>query len=298
MKTYIRFFLNTAKYFILFILIGCNASKGPNPEPNIEYIRSIEQVVEQQGVKIKDIESELKQYKGLINDQTEVLDIYDSNNNSIIEFRKKLEKEVQSALITIENNSFEKEITNSLIKIQNKINILEDRTFYTDSLYFEVVNELVMIDNKIESLVSSFKEISEISSKNEASMVPQITDQEFKDRYIDALSQYQNAEWNLSLDAFKYLIAADKNHKLADNCQYWIGEVYYSLREYKRSISEFNKVFNFSASNKADHALYKIGLCYIELGEINRAKKEFEKLISNYPNSEKYKQTKDLLKKY
>ena len=33
-----------------------------------------------------------------------------------------------------------------------------------------------------------------------------ISDEEFKNKYIEALSYYQNAEWNVSLNAFQYLI--------------------------------------------------------------------------------------------
>ena len=288
---------------ILLVLMGC-APTSPSADNEVGTMKTVEDIetlksnIKEQGDKITIIEKELVKYKGLIHDQSQVLDIYDDNNQNVREFRRKLEKEVQTVLNGMQDGSFEKEITNTLIKVQNKIHILEDRTFYTDSLYFEIVNDLVMIENKIESLISSYKEMTEISGKKKTRVIPKITDEEYQAKYIEALSNYQNAEWNLSLDGFKFLIQMDSNHELADNCQYWIGEVYYALKDFRRSIKEFEKVFSFPGTNKSDDAQFKLGLCYVNIGQIDKAKQEFESLLEFYPNSEYYKRSQEYLNKY
>mgnify|MGYP001208294723 FL=1 len=286
---------------ILIVLMGCSGTR-PNDSldgtssGNSVDVEALKSIIYEQGKKISSIEKDLIQYQDMINDQSNVLDIYDDNNQNVREFRRNLEREVQSAIEQIQDGSFEKEMTNTLIKIQNKIHILEDRTFYTDSLYFELVNDIVMIENEIASLISSFKEMSEISSKKKTRVIPKLTNEEYQTKYIESLSNYQNGEWNLSLDGFKFLIQADSNHDLADNCQYWIGEVYYSLKEYNRSMKEFEKVFTFPGTNKADDAQFKIGLCYMNIGQIDRARQEFNNLLEFYPNSEYYKRTQDYLR--
>ena len=288
---------------ILLVINGCNTtSPGVNYEEGsvetVENIETLKSIVNKQGKKIVSIEQELVKYQKLINDQSQVLDIYDDNNQNVREFRRKLEQEVQVVLDGMQDGSFEKEITNTLIKVQKKIHILEDRTFYTDSLYFEIVNDLVMIENKIESLISSYKEMTEISGKKKTRVIPKITDEEYQAKYIEALSNYQNAEWNISLDGFKFLIQMDSNHELADNCQYWVGEVYYALKDFRRSIKEFEKVFSFPGTNKSDDAQFKLGLCYVNIGQIDKAKQEFESLLEFYPNSEYYKRSQEYLNKY
>ena len=40
--------------------------------------------------------------------------------------------------------------------MKNKFEVLEDRAFYTDSVYFEIVNDLVQIDSKIQILSSEY----------------------------------------------------------------------------------------------------------------------------------------------
>ena len=289
--------------FILFLAISCAPSSttidsSADVMSSYEDIESLKKVIQKQSEKIISIEEDLKKYQELINDQSQVLDIYDDNNKNVIEFRRRLDEEVQSVLNNLQNQSFEKEMTNTLIKMQKKIQILEDRTFYSDSLYFEIVNELVIVENKIESLIASYKEMSELSGKKKTRIIPKITDEEYQAKYIESLSNYQNSEWNISLDGFRFLIQADSNHDLADNCQYWIGEVYYALKDYKRSIKEFEKVFSFPGTNKADDSQFKLGLCYVNLKQYDKAKDEFENLLEFYPNSEYYKRSQENLKKY
>ena len=289
---------------ILFLVIsGCSGTRPDSflvaeDADTIENIEHMKSIINQQGEKIEEIEKELKAYQEMIDDQSQVLDVYDDQNQNVREFREKLEQEVRAVLNNIQDGSFEKEVTNTLIKIQKKIQILEDRTFYTDSLYFEIVNDLVMIENKITSLISSYKEMSEITGKRKTRIIPEITDAEYQAKYIESLSNYQNGEWNVSLDGFKFLIQADSNHELADNCQYWIGEIYYSQKDFRRSIKEFEKVFTFPGTNKSDDAQFKLGLCYVNIGQIDKAKQEFENLLEFYPNSEYYKKGQEYLRQY
>ena len=270
---------------ILLVLTGCAGirpstdSEGKNVDAG-ENIETLKSIIQEQGEKINSIEQDLVIYQKMINDRSQVLEIYDDNNQSVKE------------------SKLEKEMTNTLIKMQNKIHILEDRTFYTDSLYFEIINDLVMIENQIESLISSYKEMNEISVKKKTIVIPKITNEEYEAKYIKSLAHYQNGEWNASLDGFKYLLQADSNHDKADNCQYWIGEVYFALKDYPRSIKEFEKVFTFPGTNKADDAQLKLGLCYVNIGKIDKAKQEFENLLEFYPNSEYYKRSQEYLQKY
>ena len=287
----------------IMFLVGCsgnipNESADPINKMGSEDVEYLKLMIEEQENKISYIERELEKYQVIIDDQSSILEIYDDNNQNLIDFRRTLEMEVQTALQELREGSFEKEMTNAMIKVQNKIHILEDRTFYTDSLYFEIVNEMVLIENEITSLIASFQEMSEISGKKKTRVVPKITNEEYQAKYIESLSNYQNGEWNTSLDGFKFLIQSDSNHELADNSQYWIGEVYYSLKDFRRSIKEFEKVFTFAGTNKADDAQFKLGLCYINIGELDKAKIEFENLLELYPNSEYFSRSQELFKQY
>ena len=85
---------------------------------------------------------------------------------------------------------------------------------------------------------------------------------------------------------FSALLGSNVRQSLADNCQYWIGECYYALKNYDQAIVEFEKVFRYSNSNKSDDALLKLGLTYLRLNKPAAAKSQFELLIANHPRSE------------
>ena len=118
---------------------------------------------------------------------------------------------------------------------------------------------------------------------------------EFKSKYIESLASFQNGNWENSLKGFKYLLSLGINNNLLDNCQYWIGEIYFKLKEYHSSIKEFEKVFMYRDSNKRDDSLYKLSKCYINLNNDKQANFELNKLINNYPNSEYVKKAQLIL---
>lgn len=113
---------------------------------------------------------------------------------------------------------------------------------------------------------------------------------DFKSKYDYALKQYRAKKYQDAISIFSELLFSDAENALSDNCQYWIGESYYGLRNYNQAITEFEKVFLFPSSNKVDDSQLKLGLCYFRLGDKDQARAEFDRLIANYPTSE-YKAT-------
>ena len=89
--------------FILFLAVSCAPSSttidsSADVMSSYEDIESLKKVIKEQSEKIISIEEDLKKYQELINDQSQVLDIYDDNNKNVIEFRRRLDEEVQSVL--------------------------------------------------------------------------------------------------------------------------------------------------------------------------------------------------------
>ena len=282
---------------------NCAGSRASSKDdPFKESMLPASDVSSQENLDSKKLYVYLKQQKDEISD---LVGRIDSLNNTVsIQNDKYIE--VSNSLDSLKNiliqqnadgeDDTQVDVINTMIRLRNKVKILEDRAFYTDSLYFEIINDLVQIENKIVSLTTSYKEMIQLKTSGSIKELPSISDEEYTARYIESLSFYQNGEWNKSLDGFTYLIAVNSSHDLADNCQYWVGEVYYGLKDYKRSISEFEKVFSFPGTNKADDAQYKLGLCYLNINNNTRALEEFTKVIDYYSNSEYYKKAKQYTK--
>ena len=233
--------------------------------------------IEQQKNKILELEQLVKELNNRIEYQENMLSTLSEEFSDQIEIVNKYD-------------SSSSKITQTLIKMKNKFEVLEDRAFYTDSVYFEIVNDLVKIDSKIQTLSKNQSSIS-----SDASVA--ISDDEYSRRYSEALNSFfNNGLAQNSLSEFEKLISLRSDHSLSDNCQYWIGEVYYKQKLFKESINEFSKVFKFQDSNKLDDAQYKIILCYVNLGDYDLAKQNLDKLRMNFPNSEYINKANKLIK--
>ena len=297
------FYFKTFFLSLILIFSNCAGSKASSKvDPFKESARPNSESLSQENMDSKKLYVYLKQQKNEISDLVVRID---SLNNSL-ETQNDKYVVVRNSLDSLKNDfnnqnevqaeDTQVDVISTMIRLKNKVKILEDRAFYTDSLYFEIVNDLVQIENKIVSLTTSYKEMIQLKTNGSIKELPSISDEEYTARYIESLSFYQNGEWNKSLDGFTYLIAVNSSHDLADNCQYWVGEVYYGLKDYKRSISEFEKVFSFPGTNKADDAQYKLGLCYLNINNKTRAFEEFTKVTDYYSNSEYYKKAKQYTK--
>ncbi len=83
-----------------------------------------------------------------------------------------------------------------------------------------------------------------------------------------------------------------------DSAQYWIGECYYSKKEYGKAIEEFNKVLkNHPKSEKAPGARLKIGYSYLNEKNKAKAKEHLNRLIKDYPSSREAELAREKLKK-
>lgn len=117
------------------------------------------------------------------------------------------------------------------------------------------------------------------------SMIP-VSNSEYAASYQDALDDVYSRRFNEAIAKFRQLLKFQDTDKLADNCQYWIGEAYYAQGNYEASIAEFEKVFAFDDNNKVDDAQFMIGLAYIKVGDPMVAQLELKNLMEFYQDSE------------
>ena len=181
--------------------------------------------------------------------------------------------------------------------MNNKIAKLENQAKFMDSTALEIYNKLVMIENKIVTLTSSYNEMSKMKSGKSISTEPQFNAAKYKKHYMKSLGHFQNQQYDNAIAGFSELVASDATNDLADNCQYWLAECYYSKKDFKRAIGEFTKVFNYAGTDKDDDAQLKLGLSYQSMGSMEKAKEEFQRLIDYFPGSEYYPKAKDALRK-
>ena len=188
------------------------------------------------------------------------------------------------------------EYENLIVYLSDKIDYLDGRVLHVDSISTSISNALVSFQDELGLISKSYNEISQVTFSDTLIEVSSIDDEEFKRIYVESLAFYQNAEWEKSLEGFQYLLDSGNISIFLDNCQYWLGEIYFKMKKYHNSIDEFNKVFLYIDSNKKDDSLYRLASCYMLLEDELKANEALVNLIDNYPNSEYVKKAKKLLK--
>ncbi len=178
-----------------------------------------------------------------------------------------------------------------LTDLDKIITELEKQLLEKNSEINELKSEIVLKDGHIDELQSKIGGMK-VSLPQ---VMGKIDFNEFSRQYQIALNGYYSKRYREAIKMFNELLSIDTNNSLSDNCQYWIGECYYALRDFKKAIIEFEKVFTFIRNNKEDDAQLKLGLCYINLRDKERARSELNRLLTNYPNSEYVQKAKNLL---
>ena len=241
------------------------------------------------------VKRELNRMNSAINSQNPHIDSLD------IQIRMLL-PELQSALKANLNAKEQTDsvailLINRINTIQNKMRLIEDKISYVDSVNFEILSQLVMVENKIITLTNSFSDMYDIkSNKTNSNVNSRISPSDYKKSYIDALSSYQNGEYEKAVSGFSGLVIGDPSNDLADNSQYWLAECYYTMKNYKRAVLEFEKVFTFPGTDKDDDAQLKLGHCHRSMGNIDKAREEYQRLIDYFPGSEFYDKAKESIK--
>ena len=184
------------------------------------------------------------------------------------------------------------------VQVQNEVGrlekVLEKRSQAVDSLRRIIENKNARIQ-ELEARVAQAKSSSgyqasysppaaSSASSGYASSAP--AGSPFMVAYHAARQQFENFDYTGAIESFERLLAEYPNHSMADNCQYWIGECYYGLKQYQKAILEFQKVFAYAQADKHDDAQLMIGLCYVKLGQPDRARAEFETFLNTYAGSE------------
>lgn len=177
----------------------------------------------------------------------------------------------------------EKQLKEKITQLQQELNQKDSEVNQLQSAVKEKEKKLKELEEMLTTLKSN---ASATPSSPRSSHGARTNLASFKAKYDEALQTYNRRHYREAIQMFGNLLQENPNTSLSDNCQYWIGECYYSLGKYDQAIMEFEKVFTFPNSNKEDDAQLKIGMSYMKLGNKQRAKDAFKTLIEKYPNSE------------
>jgi tol-pal system protein YbgF len=104
--------------------------------------------------------------------------------------------------------------------------------------------------------------------------------------YNGAYEDYLRGNFDLAIQGFSEYAKRYPTTELAANAHYWIGECYYSKKQFKEAIDAFTELLNtYKTSDKAGAALLKKGFAYLELGDRSQAVINLQYVIYEHPGS-------------
>lgn len=105
--------------------------------------------------------------------------------------------------------------------------------------------------------------------------------------YEAAQQQRRSANYPAAIAAFQAFIAQFPKSPLAPRAQYWIGDSYYNLRDFRNAITSQQKLIStYPESSSVPDALLNIASSQIELGDGAAARKTMDSLVARFPSSE------------
>ncbi len=105
--------------------------------------------------------------------------------------------------------------------------------------------------------------------------------------YEAAQEQRRNGNYQAAIAAFQGFIAQHPKSPLAPRAQYWIGDSYYNLRDFRNAIANQQKLVSaYPDSSSVPDALLNMASSQAELGDSAAARKTMDGLVARYPTSE------------
>jgi tol-pal system protein YbgF len=127
----------------------------------------------------------------------------------------------------------------------------------------------------------------------------QITPGNPEQLFAVAYSDYLRGNDALALSEFQQYAETYPDSEMADNAEYWIGEILYEQKRYKDAIDVFTHVYGISPKgDKAAVALYKRALALAETGRRNEAVGQLNALIKAHPKKPESEMAKQRLKEW
>jgi len=115
--------------------------------------------------------------------------------------------------------------------------------------------------------------------------------------YNMARTDYLRGNFKLAIEGFQMYWENFPASPLADDALYWIGECFFSQKQYGNAIDQFNElILSYPQGDKVPAAYLKKGLSLVELGKKEEAIVVFKLLITKFPLEEDAKIAQQKLK--
>src|SRR5215470_4923205 len=136
---------------------------------------------------------------------------------------------------------------------------------------------LTATNERMERLSEQFAQVKKlIEDIPKAPVLEKITPGNAEQLFAAAYIDYSRGNYDLALSEFNQYVETYPSSEMADNAQYWIGEIFYAQRKLPEASAAFEKVKVISPNgDKVAPALYKRGMVLLDMGRKEEAVAQF-----------------------
>lgn len=212
---------------------------------------------------------------------------------------RKLSADIQA---TIDSTKSEMQALNG--KLDDTFTALKKPTEELNRYRDDADKRILALEDRILKLMGS---VDELTRKNTdlAAQLLLIQQQKKKDEqpaapdalYMKGLETFKAGDMPTARDQFTKFLEQNPQHDLAANAHYWIGETYYSEKNYEPAILAFQEVIkNYPNKEKIPASMLKQAMAFSAIKDTKSAKYVLKKLVEGAPKSEEAKKARELLK--
>lgn len=184
-----------------------------------------------------------------------------------------------------------------LEQLQRQYQILDDRLDDINNRVSNMPSKLRVASERSTPPAANTEEPPSAAPANTEPVIDKNALADMSKLYDASYQDLTQGKFELARQGFEEFLRRYPESALADNAQYWIGESYYSQREYVRASVEFAEVAEkYPAGDKVPASMLKRAYALISLSKRTEARALLEKLIKQYPNTNEAELAKARLK--
>jgi tol-pal system protein YbgF len=271
---------------LLSLLIPCIIAGQSKSKRTYELIYEDVQRLKQQILSIEqNIEKNSEDVKAIKNLLSEILTLsksLQSEQASIKEEQKRLPSQYQILVSKIDAVNFQiNRFSQELLELKRATLVAEAQA---------VEGEEAGTEQPPSEKTEVQEETEESGQQEEEPPVQIRSDLSPQEVYNMAYSDYLKGNFQLAIDGFKIYLQQFPESPIVDNALYWVGECYFSQKNYTEAIDRYNElILNYPEGDKTPAAYLKKGISLMELDRKEEALSAFKLLISKYPFEEETK---------
>lgn len=230
-----------------------------------------------------------KNLGGIRNESREGIDAIAKSLKSDVADVRKLSADIQA---TIDSTKAEMQAMNG--KLDDMGISLKKPTDDLARYREDADKRIIALEDRIIRLQSTLDELTKkVTELAQAKEVPPTPDA----AYMKGLDTFKAGDMPAARGIFTRFLEQYPQHDLAANAHYWVGETYYSEKNYEPAILAFQDVIkNFPTKDKVPAAMLKQAMAFNAINDTKSAKFVLKKLGEAFPKSDEAAKAKELLK--